>query len=604
MAESRLPITVRIICCAMRHMSPEVNKEVADVCWRFRHSGVVAFDLAGPEYGFPPDKHIAAFQTMREKSVGLTIHAGEAFGAKSVELALACNANRIGHGTRVVEDKRVLQQVIDRRIPLEMCVSSNVQTKAINKLEEHPIKRLFDKGVICVPCTDNPTVSGVTLSGEYFMLQNTFGFNVEEIVRMMDFGFRSAFVDETLKRRLRIEAITKTIGILKKNQIDISGLLAKSAHYGPVGLSLDPFKPHVREAPASLEFIRALRKADTDTRLIGSVPLPILWKYYEQQPAEKRVRAFEGFDDFKAFMTSLAADPGHKVAKRVAVSLLQTEEAIREGVRGIVEEAAADNVTYLELGVCPARHASLIPEQAVLDAVNAELLKAPFAAHIVILVNIAKDSPIAVQRMAELAVSNADRNIVGFGTVTAEISAEKMRFFQPTFDFLRAHFISVSMFAGEKDPRTIPIAIVRGNARRIAGGFQVAESCALLNEVCSHGTSIQVAPTPRMAAAVDTCFAKNPVRSFYDLGVKTAIVSIHQAFAGKSRSEQLFQMAQTNGFDALDIIHILHYSFGAMFEHYAELKEKQNGFWEHAISTAKSFGIEYVVSQPYYVSSV
>lgn len=208
MAEYRFSIVVRIICCAMRHMSPEINKEVADVCWRFRHSGVAGFDLAGPESGFPPQKHIAAFRTMREKSVGLTIHAGEAFGATSIEFALACNANRLGHGTHVTEDERLVQLIIDRRVPLEMCVTSNLQTKAIQSIPEHPIKILFDRGVICVPCTDNPTVSGVTLSGEYKLLQDTFGFSLEEIVRLIDYGFKSAFVDETLKRRLRIEAIT------------------------------------------------------------------------------------------------------------------------------------------------------------------------------------------------------------------------------------------------------------------------------------------------------------------------------------------------------------------------------------------------------------
>lgn len=143
MAQSQFLITVRIICCAMRHMSPITNKEIADVCWRFRHQGVVGFDLAGPECGFPPQKHIKAFRTMREKSVQVTIHAGEASGAQSIEEALACNANRIGHGTHILEDERVVQQVIDRRIPLEICISSNFQTKAIQSIPQHPNQNSF-----------------------------------------------------------------------------------------------------------------------------------------------------------------------------------------------------------------------------------------------------------------------------------------------------------------------------------------------------------------------------------------------------------------------------------------------------------------------------
>lgn len=607
MAEMKLPITVRIICCGMRHHSPEVNKQVADVCWRYRHSGVVAFDLAGPEYGFPPDKHIAAFRVMREKSVAVTIHAGEAFGAKSVELALACNANRIGHGTRIVEDENVLQTVIDRRVPLEMCVTSNCQTKAVAKLEDHPIKKLFDRGVLTVPCTDNPTVSGCTLSGEYFMLQNKFGFNIEELIRMMDYGFRSAFVDETLKRRLRIEAITKTLKVLKENNIDIAPIIANASYFTTIGLALPAkFAPPCKIPEITLDLVKQLKKADTDARFVGSVPLQLLFKFYMEQEEKDRLMKFENFEEFKKFCTDIKADPNHVKAKAVACSLLQTEENIRAAVKGILAEAVQDNVEYLELTVAPIRHTKkgLKPEQ-VLDFLNDEIEMFSkvnkIECHIVIAINAKKDSPLVAQQMAELCVAYKDKNVVGFATNTQELDETTMPFFQPTFDYLREHFVSVSIFAGEHDTKSIPIAIVRGNARRISGAFQVAESCALLSEVTSHNINVLAISTPRMSAAVDNCFTANPIRSFFDFGVKIAYCSIHNSFSGKSRSEQLFDMCKESGLDTLDLIKMMSYTFGAIFQHYTDIKKYQNNFWEESIKLLKDNGYTRFLNPMYFV---
>jgi adenosine deaminase len=596
MAEIKLPITVRIICCAMRHHSPEVNKQVADVCWRFRHSGVVAFDLAGPEYGFPPDKHIAAFRIMREKSVSLTIHAGEAFGAKSVELALKCNANRIGHGTRIVEDERVLQTVIDRRIPLEMCVTSNCQTKAVEKIEDHPIKKLFDIGVLTVPCTDNPTVSGCTLSGEYLMLQEKFGFNVEQLVRMMDYGFRSAFVDETLKRRLRIEAITKTLRILKENNIDISPIIANAIYYTPIGVSLpNKFTPPCKVPEITLDFVKQIKKADTDTRFVGSVPLQLLYKFYTEQEEKERLEKFESFEQFKKFCVCIKQDPNHIRAKALACSLLQTENNIRAATKAILAEAVQDNIEYMELTFSPIRHTTKgLKSEQVLDFMNEEIEKYSainkIQCCIVISVNVSKDSPLVVQEMAELCVAYKDKNVVGFATNTQELDATTMPFFQPTFDYLRDNFVSVSIFAGEQHAKSIPIAIVRGNTRRISGAFQVTESCALLNEITSHNISVLAIPTPRMSAAVDNCFAANPIRSFFDFGVKIAYCSIHNSFSGKSRSEQLFEICKESGLDSLDLIKMMSYTYGAIFQHYADIKKYQNRFWEESNKILKDNG--------------
>lgn len=605
MAQMKLPITVRIICCAMRMMSPEVNKQVADVCWRFRHSGVVAFDLAGPEYGFPPQKHIAAFRTIREKSVGVTIHAGEAFGAKSVELALACNANRIGHGTRVVEDEKVLQQVIDRRVPLEMCVTSNCQTKAVQKLEDHPIKKLFERGVITVPCTDNPTVSGCTLSGEYFMLQEKFHFNVEELIRMMDYGFRSAFVDENLKRRLRIEAITKSLKVLKENNIDISPIIANAYYYTPLGISIpNKFTNPCKIPEITLDIVKSLKKADTDTRFIGSVPLKTLYKFYEAVPEEQKLIKLGNFDEFVAFFTS-KNDQNHLKAKEIACSLLQTEENIRLAAKGILQDALQDNVEYLEITVAPARHTRKgLQYSQVIDFISDEITKFTavnnITANLVLSININKDSPLVAQRIAELCVQYKDKNVVGFATNTQELDEQTMPFFQPTFDYLRENFISVSMFAGEKSQKSIPIAIVRGNARRISGAFQVAESCSLLSEITSNGINVLCAQTPRMAAAVDKVFASNPIRSFFDFGVKVAYCSIHNSFSGMTRSEKIFETCKDAGLDTLDLLKMMSYTYGSMFRHYDEIKKFQNNFWLDATKQLKEKGFTRFLNPQYF----
>ena len=607
MAEMKLPITVRIICCAMRHMSPEINKQVADVCWRYRHNGVVAFDLAGPEYGFPPDKHIAAFRTMREKNVGLTIHAGEAFGAKSVELALACNANRIGHGTRIAEDPNVLNQIIDRRIPLEMCVTSNCQTKAIEKLEDHPIKQYFDMGAITVPCTDNPTVSGCTLSGEYFLIQNKFGFNVEELVRMMDYGFRSAFVEEGLKKRLRIEAITKTLKILRENNIDVSPIVNQKMYWSSIGLDLsNGFIPPQKQPEVTLDIIRSLQKADGLCRFIGSVPLKVLYKFFEEIPQENRIKNFDSFEAFENFFLHPESDWQSKKAKEIAASLLQTEAHIRAAVNAILKEALQDRVKYIEISYMPQRHTSGgLTEKQALDAIVDEVESFTSVNKIIakVIISIAPDvdTPLVAQKLAELCVEYKNKCVAGFSTEAKELTRKTIQYFQPVFDYLRRNFISVSMFAGEENEESIPIAIVRGNARKISGAYQVAESCSLLKNVTSNGLSVLCAPTERMSSSVASCFARNPVRSFIDFGVKVSFCSIDNALTGKTRSEQLYQLVNSSGFSILDIIKITINAFGSAFLPYKEIKALQKEYVENSVKYLKECGFGDIIDHSYFV---
>lgn len=439
------------------------------------------------------------------------------------------------------------------------------------------------------------------------MLQNQFGFNIEEIVRMIDYGFKSAFIDETIKRRLRIEAHITILNVLKKHGIDISPIVENSIYYLSTGIrSGVPFHPLLTNTKVTLDLIQALPKADPDTRFIGSIPLDILWKFYENADPKQHVKTFETKEDFVKFCTSLTLDPGHDVAKKVAIALLQGEANIREACHACFAEAYADNVQYMEFTVCPFRHSHLLTEHQFLDIVNEEIEKftadKEMTIHQVIFINPHKDSPLIAQRLAELAVEYKEKNVVGFAIVSEELTSQTIEFFQPTFDYLRTNFISVWMFAGEKDSSSIPIAIVRGNARRIAGGFQVAESCSLLKEVTSNGISVQVAPTPRMSAGVGSCFEKQSIRSFYDFGVKVTFTSIHQAFTGMTRSAQLYEICESSGFDVLDLVQIIYFSFGAIFEHYAELKKRQINFMKKALELLKERNIETVFTPPYYLS--
>ena len=193
--EADFGLTARIINCSLRHYRPEQSLEIARHSVALRDQGVVAFDLAGGEAGRPPAVHQAAFDAAADGCLGITIHAGEAAGADSIAQALhRCHANRIGHGTRLHEDPALTAFVRDRRIPLEINITSNVQTRVVARAEDHPVRRYFDDGLVVTLSTDNWLMSGVTLTGEYWLAHTALGFTREEIDRMIVNGFESAFL--------------------------------------------------------------------------------------------------------------------------------------------------------------------------------------------------------------------------------------------------------------------------------------------------------------------------------------------------------------------------------------------------------------------------
>jgi adenosine deaminase len=205
-------IDVRVLLTAIRTAARSL--EIAEHAVRFRDAGVVGFDIAGAEAGSPPTAHLQAFQYVQRENFHITIHAGEAFGLPSIWEALQhCGADRLGHGVRIVDDidvrpdggsdlGRLAAYVRDRRIPLEMCPTSNVQTGAAPSIAEHPIGLLRQLQFRLTVNTDNRLMSGVSLSSELLAVAETFGYGWQDIEWLTLNAMKSAFAHFDTRLRL------------------------------------------------------------------------------------------------------------------------------------------------------------------------------------------------------------------------------------------------------------------------------------------------------------------------------------------------------------------------------------------------------------------
>ncbi len=194
-AERDHDIVGRIIVCALRHLEPSVSLGLARLAVAHRDRGVVGFDLAGGERGHPASAHADAFAYARQHDLAVTVHAGEGDGADSVRQAVhLCGAHRLGHATRLIEDESLTSYVTDRRIALEVCLTSNVQTHATESFDTHPVRQYFDRGMNVVLNTDNRLMSGTTLTDEYLIAARHHSFTFEELAAIALNGFASAFI--------------------------------------------------------------------------------------------------------------------------------------------------------------------------------------------------------------------------------------------------------------------------------------------------------------------------------------------------------------------------------------------------------------------------
>ncbi len=193
-------IRVSVIVTALRTMAPSVSSDLARMAADYREEGVVGFDLAGAEQGYPAQEHADAFRIAQRHGLGCTCHAGEGDGPDSIRQALhVCGAQRLGHATRLLEDPKLEDYVAEQRIPIEVCLSSNVHTRVVDSVSQHPVRRYFDKGCVVTINTDGPLMDGVSLTDEYWLAHTECDFSREEIDRLILNAFESAFLPDQEK---------------------------------------------------------------------------------------------------------------------------------------------------------------------------------------------------------------------------------------------------------------------------------------------------------------------------------------------------------------------------------------------------------------------
>ena len=217
--------TMRLILCAMRTAAH--SREIAELAVRWRDAGVVGFDIAGAEAGHPPSRHLDAFQYVQRENFHSTIHAGEAFGLPSIWEALQyCGAARLGHGVRIVDDisgppghetlGRLAQYVRDRRVPLELCPTSNVNTGVCASIAEHPIGMLRQLRFRVTVNTDNRLMSNTSMSNEFAQLSAAFGWDLDDVEWLTINAMKSAFIEFPERLRLINDIIKPRFAALRQ----------------------------------------------------------------------------------------------------------------------------------------------------------------------------------------------------------------------------------------------------------------------------------------------------------------------------------------------------------------------------------------------------
>ena len=191
-----------ILCCMRGGDNLQKNLLTVEVASRFLGKGVCAIDLAGAEALYSTDSFAEVFEYARSLSIPFTVHAGEADGPESVYAALSFGARRIGHGVRSVEDGALLKRLAESGVVLELCPTSNLNTRVFERIEDYPLRKLLDAGVRVTLNTDNTSVSNTTLAREYQLIADTFSLTEGEIRQLAISSLKAAFLDDAEKERL------------------------------------------------------------------------------------------------------------------------------------------------------------------------------------------------------------------------------------------------------------------------------------------------------------------------------------------------------------------------------------------------------------------
>lgn len=205
-------IQAGLILCFMRGTgNDDLNIQTLDVAEKYLTAGVCAVDLAGAEALYPTEHYSALFQKVRSRAIPFTIHAGEAAGPESIRAALFFGTGRIGHGVRCVEDEKLIDELAEHNVTLELCPTSNLQTKAVAKIAEFPIRKLLKAGVAATINTDNMTVSGTNLKQEFHLLKTELGLTGAEEYQLLSNAVSAAFLSDRQKQMLLDAVITEHI---------------------------------------------------------------------------------------------------------------------------------------------------------------------------------------------------------------------------------------------------------------------------------------------------------------------------------------------------------------------------------------------------------
>lgn len=196
-------VKTNLIICMMRGAEVKDNIKTMEVAKRYLNKGVVAIDLAGDEKTYPTSDYEDLFIIAKTNNIPFTIHAGEAANYTSVEKAIDFGTKRIGHGVNSIYNKQTIKKIIENKITLEVCPTSNIQTKVVGSYGMHPIKKLVNKGVLVTINTDNRTVSDITLSKEYQLLHENFGFDVDDFNNFNLNAINASFLNDYEKDVLR-----------------------------------------------------------------------------------------------------------------------------------------------------------------------------------------------------------------------------------------------------------------------------------------------------------------------------------------------------------------------------------------------------------------
>lgn len=206
---------VGLIMIVERQMGVDHAKHVEQMAEKYMDKGVVGLDLANDEFNYPPGPYAKVFQQAKDAGLKITVHAGEAGGADNVKTSIDdLKADRIGHGVRTFEDPKVEAEVREKGIPLEMCPTSNVQTGATQNMESHPFKRYYEEGIPVTINTDDPGVSDITLSDDYFKVVNQFGFSTGDVEKFIMNGLDAAFLPPDEKSAMKAK-YKKEIDVLE-----------------------------------------------------------------------------------------------------------------------------------------------------------------------------------------------------------------------------------------------------------------------------------------------------------------------------------------------------------------------------------------------------